>query len=274
MAGQRMEYIGLNRSELKYRFTAGRMPTEEDFMSLIDSMVNAVDDGFRVSEENGLEIKQRRDNSRLASFFSNLAERKPEWFASVRKNIEQGETCLNIKTPEMKEDETAVTLLSKRSAENPEGASEIRMGVGCVAPQSELDVNGVIASKGRLGYENENLEVVADGEWHDVTEVLTGCQCFEIVAGVGGNEGDGKFALAHAIAVNTFNKNPSINLTQSYSGGRGSKIDIRWKTAANKFEFTLQLRVHHKYDDEGKVKVRYRLTKLWYDTQMIGSIGK
>lgn len=269
-----MGYYGLGRTELCERFRAGRMPTEEDFISLIESMVNAVDDGFRVSGENGFEIKQMNECSRLASFFATLSERKPEWFVNIRKNGEQGETILNVKTPEMKENETAVTLLGKRSAENPEGASEVRMGVGCVAPQCELDVDGAIASKGRLGYENENLEVVADGEWHDVTEVLTGCQCFEVVAGVGGNEGDGKFALAHAIAVNTFNKNPSINLTQSYSGGRGSKIDFRWKTAANKFDFTLQMRVHHKYDDEGKIKVRYRITKLWYDTQMIGSITK
>ena len=61
MAGQRMEYIGLNRSELKYRFTAGRMPTEEDFMSLIDSMVNAVDDGliWQNASRSGLRVSAR-----------------------------------------------------------------------------------------------------------------------------------------------------------------------------------------------------------------------
>ncbi len=90
MAGQKMEYLKLSRNELKERFRAGRMPTEEDFMSLIDSMVNSVDEGFTVSEENGLEIKQRRDSSRLMSFFSNLAERNPQWFANVRRNIEKG----------------------------------------------------------------------------------------------------------------------------------------------------------------------------------------
>ena len=107
-----------------------------------------------------------------------------------------------------------------------------------------------------------------------IGEVETTVYAESIVAGVGGNEGDGKFALAHAIAVNTFNKNPSINLTQSYSGGRGSKIDIRWRKGENKYEYTLQMRVRHKFDKTGKIKVRYHITKLWYDTQMIGSIVK
>lgn len=274
MAGQKMEYLKLSRNELKERFRAGRMPTEEDFMSLIDSMVNSVDEGFTVSEENGLEIKQRRDSSRLMSFFSNLAERNPQWFANVRRNIEKGENCLNVKTSGMDDEKTVVTLVSGHSGEKSDASPNGRVGVGCISPQSELDVNGVIASKGRIGYENENFEVPADGEWHDVTEVLTGCQCFEVVAGVGGNEGDGKFALLHAIAVNSFNSKPSIRDTQSYSGGRSAKIDIRWRKSAQKYEYTLQLRTHHKYDNEGKIKVRYRLTKLWFDTQMIGSIVK
>ena len=46
MSGQNMQYLKLSRKELKERFKAGRMPTEEDFMSLIDSLVNSVDEGF------------------------------------------------------------------------------------------------------------------------------------------------------------------------------------------------------------------------------------
>ena len=266
MSGQNMEYLKLSRRELKERFKAGRMPTEEDFMSLIDSVVNSIDEGFEVNEENGLEIKQKKDNGRLMSFFANLTEHRPQWFMSLRKKAEKGESALNIKTPEMKSEQTAVTIVGS--------SSDSRVGIGSATPKCELDVNGLVASKGRIGYENEKFEVAADGEWHDVTDVLTGCHCFEVVAGVGGKEGDGKFALAHAIAVNTFNSHPSVKITQSYSGGRGAKIDIRWKKCEKKYEFTLQIRVRHKYDDTGKIKVRYHLTKLWYDTQMIGSIVK
>ena len=94
MSGQNMEYLKLSRRELKERFKAGRMPTEEDFMSLIDSVVNSIDEGFEVNEENGLEIKQKKDNGRLMSFFANLTEHRPQWFMSLRKNT----ACLSLRT--------------------------------------------------------------------------------------------------------------------------------------------------------------------------------
>ena len=97
MAQQNMEYLRLTRAELKERFKAGRMPTEEDFMSLIDSMVNAMDEGFVVSEENGLEIKQKKDNGKLASFFANLAEHQPLWFLNTRKNAEKKRNRIEFK---------------------------------------------------------------------------------------------------------------------------------------------------------------------------------
>ena len=266
-------YNLLNRNQLKDRFRAGQMPTQDDFHSLIDSVVNCVEEGFDVDFENGLEIRQKKDSGHLASFFANLTEHMPQWMLGLRKNIEKGECSLNLKTPDMKPEQTAVTVVGS-TADKPGKESTIRVGVGTSTPKCELDVDGIIASKGRIGFENDKFEVVADGEWHDVTEVLTGCQCFEVVAGVGGKEGDGKFALAHAIAVNAFNSNPSVNITQSFSGGRGAKIEIRWKKCEKKYEFTLQIRVRHKYDDAGKIKVRYQLTKLWHDTQMIGSLEK
>ena len=52
MSEENVEYLKLCREDLKERFKAGRMPTEEDFMSLIDSMVNCMDEGFDVTEEN------------------------------------------------------------------------------------------------------------------------------------------------------------------------------------------------------------------------------
>jgi len=269
-----MEYMKLSRNELKERFRAGRMPTEEDFMSLVDSMVNSVDEGFVVSEENGLEIKQKKDSSRLMSFFSNLVERKPQWFASIRKNSEKGESSFNLKSTNMNSEESAVTIVNRLPGDCSCESPRTLVGVGKAVPKCELDVNGLIASKGRIGFEDDKYEVAADGEWHDVTDVLTGCQCFEIVAGVGGSEGDGKFALAHAIAVNVFNSRPKVEITQSYSGGRGARIEIRWRKNQGKFDFTLQLRVRHKYQNADKVRVRYKLTKLWYDTQMIESILK
>ena len=229
MSGQNMQYLKLSRKELKERFKAGRMPTEEDFMSLIDSLVNSVDEGFDVDEEIGLQVKQKKDSGCLASFFVNLTEHRPQWLLKLRKNVEKGESSLNVKTPNMGSDDTGLTIVSPNNADGAE--PKVRVGVGNAAPRCELDVDGLIASKGR-------------------------------------------FALAHAIAVNVFNEHPTVEITQSYSGGRGSKIDIRWRKGENKYEYTLQMRVRHKFDKTGKIKVRYHITKLWYDTQMIGSIVK
>jgi len=274
MAQQSMDYLRLTRAELKERFKAGRMPTEEDFMSLIDSMVNAMDEGFVVSEENGLEIKQKKDNGKLASFFANLAEHRPQWFLNTRKNAEKKETVVNLKTAAMRANESAVSVVSEIPDESSEEPVQVRVGIGSASPRSELDVNGLVSCKGRIGYEDKNYDVWADGKWYDVTDVLTGCQCFEIVAGVGGVDGDGRFALAHAIATNVFNRRPRVRMTQSFSGWRGAKIDIRWHRCENKYEYTLQIRTRHQYDKKKLVKVSYRLTKLWYDTQMVESIVK
>lgn len=264
-----------SREQLKKRFSAGNMPAEEDFHCLIDSVVNSIDEGIVVSEANGMELRPRGDNGCLISLFQDQKTLDYDWSVNIVNNKESKESSLNVNMRLNRDTvKNAVTLVSKRSDNPSMDLPNVNVGIGCNSPKGELDVNGMIASRGRVGYEDEKYKVIADGEWYDVTDVLTGCQCFEVVAGVGGLDGDGRFALTHAIAVNVFNSHPSVNITRSYSGGGGSKIDVRWHKCKNKFEFTLQLRVRSNFKEGKKVQVRYHLTKLWYDTQMNGSIVK
>lgn len=250
----------LNRNVLKSRFRAGQMPCEEDFSDLIDSMVNVEDDGFEKTAENGLEVSQLTDSGKLMSFYENATEGKPLWQVELRRNSsELDHSSLHVTSPNLDGASSVLTLSGGGS-----------VGIGNRHPESELDVNGTVSCAGRMGKENEKLKVVADGKWYDITEQLNGCEAFEIIAGVGDVDGEGRFALTHAIALNVFHGKPSINKTQSYCGGRGSRIDIRWIKGKEKYSYKLQLRTRCAY--KSKVAVRYRITKLWFDNMMAGSL--
>lgn len=251
----------LNRNVLKSRFRAGQMPCEEDFADLIDSMVNVEDDGFEKTAENGLEVSQLTDSGKLMSFYENATEGTPLWQMELRRNCSDVDSSyLHVVAPTMKGASSVLTL------------SDIgAVGVGNRHPESELDVNGTVSCTGRIGKENEKLKVVADGKWYDITEEMTGCVAFEVVAGAGDVDGEGRFALTHAIALNVFHGKPSINKTQSYCGGRGSRIDIRWIKGYEKYTYKLQLRTRCAY--KSKVAVRYKMTKLWFDNMMEGSLA-
>lgn len=252
----------LNRRDLKDRFSEGRMPCEEDFCGLIDSMVNLIDDGFQKTKEEGLKVSQLKDSGTLMSFYENATEGRPLWQMNIRYNNDDGyATNLHFIAPDSKENANVLTL-----------SSSGKVGVGVCMPKHELDVNGVVACKGRIGWENEKLKVPADGEWHNITEQLTGCEAYEVIAGVGDQDGEGRFALTRAVAMNVFGCKPRIDKTCSYCGGRRSRIDIRWVKGSEKHSFILQLRTHCPYS-KNDIFVRYKLTKLWLDNMMEGSLG-
>ena len=152
-----------------------------------------------------------------------------------------------------------------------------KVGLSKSNPAHTLDVNGVVASHGRLGaYPTERKTIIADGSWHNITGPLHGCHAFEVMAGVG-REGTGKYALMNAIAVNAFNPKgrffnflnlkKSIKYNQSYYLARGNRIKLRWLGDGDKY--FLQMKTHCDYG--GGVQIRYYLTRLWFDELMSGS---
>ncbi|WP_295680061.1 hypothetical protein [uncultured Fibrobacter sp.] len=257
----------LNRSLLKNRFKAGQMPCEEDFIDLIDSMVNMEEEGIEKTRETGLKISQITDSGKLMSFYENSTEGQPLWQAEMRLDMNAERSGMHLSTPGVDE---ASSVLSLVGPQPDSEKKDIAVGIGTREPECELDVHGIIASSGRIGKENEKFKVPTDGKWHDITDEMSGCQAFEIMAGAGGQEDEGRFALTHAIALNVFHGHSKINKTQSYYGGRGSRIDVRWKSGSKKYSFKLQLRVHCAYKDGSYI--RYRLTKLWYDNFMVTAL--
>lgn len=252
-----------DRKTLEAKFKNGSMPSEVAFADLIDSALNLIDDGFEKTVEDGLRIFQLGDG-KLMSFYQNMATLSSMWFVGIDKateNLSFG----NNSNPHI------LTLRSVGS-DDTESNDVPKMGVGINTdnPRFELDVAGTIACFGRVGRRGE-LAVPADGNWHDITEMLTGCQAFEVVAGVGGKDADGKFALMHAFALNAYNDKSHITYHQAHYGAKCNRLELRWEKGANaeNFEYTLQLRVESSYGD--KIWVNYHITRLWHDPVMYGS---
>ncbi|MCO7226554.1 hypothetical protein [Pleionea sp. CnH1-48] len=252
-----------NRSTLKSFFQKGALPSSDQFSDLIDSQLNIVDEGFNKSPENGLEISSLGDNDNLVSFYKINNVQYPNWSIGFDG---QSNDQLSFRQHSGSEQQSAVISLS------PEG----RVGINTNSPESELDVNGVIKSKGRRGIETKSA--LADGQWHDISDGLNGCQAFEVIAGAG-NKGTGKYALMHAIAMNTFNpkgwlfnflghKN-KVKYHHAYYYSFAHRLKLRWRKDKQSDQYYLQIRSNCDYG-EG-IRIRYSITKLWFDEDMSGS---
>lgn len=254
-----------NRKGLQDMFRNGSLPTETAFTDLIDSMLNSMDDGFEKTSEEGWKISQL-DDERLISFYQNMKTPGPIWFVNLNRatsNLHIG----NVSNSHV------LTLGNIVNADGREDTIRAGIGINKDEPECELDVAGTIASYGRAGRKGENA-VPADGEWYDITEILTGCQAFEVVAGVGGHDADGKYALMHAFALCTYNSKNHISYHQAHYGSRCNRLELRWERASGEenFKYTLQLRVESPYGDD--IWVKYHLTRLWQDIAMLESEKK
>lgn len=258
-----------NRRNLKDRFKNGRMPSESDFADLIDSMINVLDEGFEKTPEEGLKVTQLMGSGRLMSFYENLAVNSPQWFLELGTKRENA-SSLHFSSPELPEERSVLSMQCARMEDGQgDSSAKVSVGINQKNPAYELDVNGTVAMSGRCGARG-SFSVPADGKWYDITDELKGCQAFEVMAGVGGHDSEGHYALTHAFAMNVFGGKGCIDYRQAYFSSRCERIELRWNNTSNKFAYTLQMRVKCAY--EPKVWIRYHLTQLWFDSQMIESL--
>lgn len=251
-----------NRKTLADSFKNGNLPSETAFKNLIDSTLNIEDDGFEKTRKDGLKVV-RLDNGKLISFYKAMNALSPMWSIGF-DNAESGEESNKLIFSNGR-NEHVMTLC------NGETDQELmRVGVNKDDPQFELDVKGTIASDGRVG--SAGKPVPADGNWHDITETLTGCQAFEIVAGVGGQDTDGKYALMHAFVLSAFNsKNNHISYHQAHFGEKCDRIELRWIPEEKEdYCYKLQIRVQSSYGEN--VWINYFKTRLWFDGLMNKSL--
>jgi hypothetical protein len=279
-----------NRATLRNYFRAGRLPTEDHFGDLIDSTLNIVDEGYRKSPENGVEITALGTANALVSFYTQRDPNNALWSISYGSDTNDGSGKRLVFGAQSVE----------RTAAGAAGVMTLdplgRVGVRTDSPQYALDVNGVIRSAGRLGgYQPdapqgrqdpddagyEKSPVAADGKWHDISGWLRGCHGFEVMAGVGDRKGQGRYALLHAVALNTFNPARSwldwfrprrrISTTTAFFGSRCDRIELRWEgTGGKDARYRLMIRTRCPYG-EG-VRIQFFVTRLWFDPAMQGSM--
>ena len=273
-----------DRKTLKNFFSDGSLPTSQHYGDLVDSMVTWKDDGFDKDIQLGWRIAASGEKGSLMSFYSGVGAPEPDWTMALGKSdgkLHYRRQVQGVVNPGLSMD--------------PYG----RIGLNTESPAWRLDVNGVARMRGRIGVpKDEEATVPADGKWHDVTPVLDGCQALEGVAGVGGEKYKGHYSLLHAIGVNTYNprnwflnwlfKRKQIRAQTAVFGRYGDRLKLRWRTVTDQEKlkrareenagrdaqefyrpYTLQIRTSSNYGEN--FKIRYYVTKLWFDSSMTGS---
>lgn len=262
-----------NRSTLKNYFRQGTMPSAEHFSDLIDSCVNQVEEGFMKPPATGLQLRAL-DQEHILSFYQQSSPNTPLWhvgFAPQGVNLQiyaNSDADVTQDSSQNKDPQNKVNL-----SMTPQG----HVGINTANPQQTLDINGTLASHGRMGTVLIETPILADGLWHDITPELEGCHMFEIVAGIGLRH-SGRYALAHAIAINTCapnrhwwqwkDKNP-IHVSQGYFHSSADKIKFRWRQITTKGTvrpYVLQIRTNTAFGDNQVI--RYHITRLWDDPFM------
>lgn len=288
-----------DRTTLKRYFAAGARPTADQFGALIDSALIMVDEGFEKTETDGLRILTKGSGNALLSF-GRPGENLSQWRLDFRDNGSDGLVLLRSPNQANAIATPALTLRQANSGENAEAELAANVAIGhaqdhkgnSIGPRSALDVRGAVRADGRLG-----REVIhpADGKPHALTsKSLRGCVAFEVMAGVG-REGSGRFALMHAIALNTFNPSPWDNLfwlkrrircNHAYYDRRSDRLKLRWAKSdepsldsrhpsdpndayGRDGRYELQISTRTDYEDPA-VKIRAFVTQLWYDVEMSG----
>lgn len=257
-----------SRQTLREFFDEGRLPTRDHFGDMIDSMLNMSDEGFRKSPENGLEVTAPAGYDALATFYRAQNEREPLWSLGYGGERDQLQFHHGAGVAH---DQPPVLALDARD----------RVGIGTATPREALDVAGTVASRGRVGSRSwPNLDPpLADGGWHDLTGPLTGCQAFEVMAGVG-VQGSGRYALLHAVALNAFNPATSwldlfsrkkrIRASEAWYGKRCDRLELCWEGSSGQ-DASYRLRVRTKCNYGAGVRIQATLTQLWFDPSMAGS---
>lgn len=269
-----------NRRTLKNYFKNGNVPSQEEFEDLIDSSLNMIDEGFDKTPRDGFEVSQLGDDGKLVSFIKADLGAKPLYFINLDEN-----KTLNFGSPQHE------SILSM----SDQADNEMSVGIG-IDPRKvdfqpdigaiRLDVAGAVRAEGRIGvvsqYNSEERLALADGKWHNITDDLTGCQAFEVMAGVGGQKNHGRYALMNAVAMNTYhpsgfifnflNLKRRIKCHHAYYRSRSDKLSLRWSgQGARNSNYRLQIRSNGDYGndiDDKPITIRYYCTRLWFDEDM------
>ena len=290
-----------NRDTLIKHFQVGSRPTADHFSELIYSTLNIVEDGIYKTKVDGLQVRALPNARGLLSFYRPQSADDADWSLVFGER----ESQLVFRAGTAGEGNHSVPLVTLDSARQgsdpPPGAPGPfgRVGIGTAAPRPDtrLDVDGVVGMRGRIGSAAEVPEaIVANGKYQPITGRLLGCNAFEIMAGVGRPDSEGRFALLHAFAMNVhnpsrwndwFGRKKRIHQQQVWYERGCDRLELSWIGGNGKGqEYRLAIRTRCDYQAEtrracrkaGKelapseeVRIQVHVTQLWFDPNMNGS---
>jgi len=244
-----------DRKQLKSFFKKGCLPDESAFEKLIDSTFNKADDKLDINEDGLMIYPSDNGTEKLFSFFEDKDDADARWGMFISKKEDGGLYIRRIEESDLNNSLQKDNQIPPPAFYIQKGTENI--GLGTHSPVQKLDVSGLVSSEGRVGKFHEG-ELAADGNWHNVFSAngLSGCNAFEITAFVQGDQGEGKYALMHAIAVSTYgNSKPKISKTVAHYGRWWNKIAIRWESRSSKIEEVS--------GDKKKLPIWKKLAQIW-----------
>lgn len=237
-----------NRETLKNYFKKGGIATEKQFIDLIESSMNLVDDGISMKPKTGLKINPLGDSTKLISFFKKNAQKEAEFSLDIN-NGSDGLSFQNEK------DKTLFKL-----------KKDGKLGVNCDNPSYELEVEGTLGVKNRVGVFKRG-HVPADGKWHSILSHLDGINVFEIVAVAKGKLKTGHYCVSHATALSTFGgrfSKSKIKNTTAYYAGYRDKIKYKWVGALHNYSLMIKTLRDYGEDPDSKEQftIEFNITSL------------
>jgi len=183
----------------------------------------------------------------LLSFFKHIQDQQAKWDFT----IDPGETDKGL---QISEDSERIALFLK------EGGG---IGVGTRSPKYDFDVDGVFASRTRVGT-YKNGQIPADGEWHVVLEKVEEIAAFECVVKAEGPDKRGKHAMALA-SIFVVHGRGKAHIKQSVFGWFWDRIAIRVKTNDDhSARVEMKTRSHYGKTPDGEtIQADYHMTSLW-----------
>jgi hypothetical protein len=265
-----------SREQLKKYFRNGALVREEYFADLIDSTFNKVNDkvattigglestssgGLEPTSNGGLGLTPSTTGKRYISFFKDETNEKNNTPSFAVHAIGNQQEVLSIGIPGTTKEELKSVVAFKTVASSS-GVTNARIGINTVNPIYDLDVNGSIGMRGRIGrYLDSRIDykqVKADGNWHKILTNLSGFNSFEIITAVA--EPEGKYAMHFTVLTIAKEVNRRINAISQQYKWWWQRLQMRC-VVEKKGYYGIEVRTAVKY--HGAPVIYARITRLW-----------
>jgi hypothetical protein len=250
-----------SRDELKRNFRNGTLVKENHFVNLIDSFVHKSD--LNIKEGTTIHPGLTPTDKKYFSFFKDGVDQQKNLptlsLETTHDNNTEGEG-ISLVVPGA--EGCYRNLVSFKSETDRNGNKFGRIGVNTANPTVDLDVNGRVGMKSRIGKfgdpEMNPHEIIADGNWHNLLTNLKGITVLEIA--LSAYCPSGRYAMYYAVITNVLGKGSSVNPMQRLHSSWWHRLQLQWTKSVNG-QYGLRVRTASGY--KTKPMIYNRITNLW-----------